>query len=246
MQEVPIKNTNEGERVIMTLKRGTHRNGWTGQPRIAGRPTTDEMGNWIDGRGRTVPARYIDPAVKARDRLVRRIVAKTQRLHEQMAVVKVEVLQMVDGYLEQVAAQHEEHWKGNAELVTFDGQLKVEVKINEALEFDERLQVAKQKIDECLRKWTGEARREVQAIINQAFQVDSKGHINIRSMLTLRQFRFSDPVWREAMDLIADSLRIRTTRRYVNVYYKHKKTDRYELLVLNWSALNATSTGTEV
>ncbi len=199
--------------------------------------TVDCQGSWIDGQGRAVPPRYIDPVVKARDRLVRRIAAKTQRLHEQMLAVKAEVLALVDDYLDQVAAGYDEDWKGNAELVTFDGRLKVEMKISEVLEFDERLQVAKQKIDHCLRSWTGNARAEVRALINQAFQVDSKGRINVRSILTLRQLKFDNQVWIEAMALIADSLRIRTTRRYVNVYQRHTSTDRFELLALNWSAL---------
>ncbi len=201
------------------------------------KPTADEQGNWIDGQGRAVPPRYIDPVVKARDRLVRRIASRAIRLHEQMTAVKAEVLALVDGYLDQVAAGYDEDWKGNAELVAFDGRLKVEVKISEALEFDERLQVAKQKIDHCLRIWTGNARAEVRALINQAFQVDSKGRINVRSILTLRQLKFDDPVWNEAMVLIADSLRIRTTRRYVNVYQKHTDTGRFDLLALSWSAL---------
>ncbi len=203
------------------------------------KPTADAQGNWLDARGRAVPVRYVDPTVKARDRLVRRITAKTVRLHEQMRAVKAQVLELVDGYLDHVAARHDEAWKGNAELVTFDGNLKVEVKINEALEFDERLQVAKGKIDHCLRRWTGNARVEVQVLIQQAFQVDSKGRINVRSILTLRQLRFDDPVWNQAMDLIADSLRIRTTRRYINVDRKDLRTGRFELLPLNWSALDA-------
>ncbi|UCD37983.1 MAG: DUF3164 family protein [Fidelibacterota bacterium] len=201
-------------------------------------PRVDDQGNWLDGQDRAVPPRYIDPVVKVRDRLVRRIAVKAWRLHAQMTAVKGEVLALVDQYLERVAVSYNEAWKGNAELVTFDGRLKVEVKINEALEFDERLQVAKQKIDHCLRRWTGNAGAEVRAIITQAFQVDSKGRINVRSILMLRQFKFDDPVWREAMALIADSLRIRTTRRYVNVYYKHEGTGRFELLPLNWSALD--------
>ncbi|MFB0515453.1 MAG: DUF3164 family protein [Candidatus Neomarinimicrobiota bacterium] len=210
-----------------------------GSVRMLLRPSADGQGYWLDGQGRAVPPRYIDPAVKARDRLVRRVAVKALRLREEMAAVKAEVLALLDGYLEQVAAGYDEQWKGNAELVSFDGRLKVEVKICEALEFDERLQVAKQKIDQCLRRWTGNARLEVRAIINQAFQVDSKGRINVRSILTLRQFKFEDAVWNEAMGLIADSLRIRTTRRYVNVYQKHNETGRYELLALNWSALEA-------
>jgi hypothetical protein len=205
--------------------------------RIGLKATVDDEGNWIDQRGRVVPPRYIEAGVKARDRLVRRITGKAARLHEQISTTKEEVLGLVDAYLVQVAEEHGETWKGNAELVTFDGRWKVEVKVSEALEFDERLQVAKQKIDGCLRRWTGDARAEVQAIVNHAFQVDSKGRINVRSILTLRQFRFKDGEWSAAMELIADSLRVRATRRYVNVYYRHNDTGKFMLLPLNWSAV---------
>jgi hypothetical protein len=204
---------------------------------VGSKATVDDEGNWIDQRGRVVPPRYIEAGVKARDRLVRRIAGKAARLHGQISETKEEVLGLVDAYLEQVAEEHGEAWKGNAELVTFDGRWKVEVKVSEALEFDERLQVAKQKIDGCLRRWTGDARAEVQAIVNHAFQVDSKGRINMRSILTLRQFRFKDGEWSAAMELIADSLRVRATRRYVNVYYRHKGTGKFTLLPLNWSAV---------
>ena len=205
--------------------------------KIGVKATADAEGNWIDQRGRTVPPRYIEAGVKVRDRLVRRIAGRAARLHEQISTTKEQVLGLVDGYLAQVADEHGEAWKGNAELVTFDGRWKVEVKVSEALEFDERLQVAKQKIDGCLRRWTGDARAEVQAIVNHAFQVDSKGRINVRSILTLRQFRFRDGEWTTAMELIADSLRVRATRRYINVYYRHKETGKFVLLPLNWSAV---------
>lgn len=197
----------------------------------------DDRGNWIDAQGRPVPPRYIEKEVKERDRMVRRIFMKAMKLKQHVVQVKNEVVLSLDEYLDALAGQHDTSWKGNAELVTFDGRLKVEVKVNEALEFDERLQLAKQKIDDCLRRWTGNARSEIRAIISQAFQMDRKGRINVRSILTLRQFRFEDPQWRAAMTLISDSLRIRSTRRYVNFYRKDETTGRFVLIPLNWSAL---------
>ena len=79
-------------------------------------------------------------------------------------------------------------------------------------------------------------RDEIKALIGRAFQVDTKGRINVRSMLTLRQFKFDDPVWQIAMDLIADSLRVKLTRRYINIYERNEHTGRYEILQLNWSS----------
>ena len=199
--------------------------------------TVDEQGNWIDAQGQAVPKKYIDQAVRERDHLVRQIFRKGIKLRRQVDQTKADVVALLDGHLETLARRHEARWKGNAELVTFDGRLKVEIKVNEALEFDERLQLAKQKIDNCLRQWTGGARSEIRAIIGRAFQVDHKGTINVRSILTLRQFRFKDKQWQEAMGLISDSLRIRSTRRYVNLYRRDATTGRFVLVTLNWSAL---------
>ncbi len=199
--------------------------------------TIDEGGNWIDAQGQAVPKRYIDQAVRERDLLVRQIFRKGMKLQRQVIQAKGDVVSLIDDYLDNLAKKHEARWKGNAELLTFDGRLKVEIKMNETLEFDERLQLAKQKIDGCLRRWTGDARSEIRAIIGRAFQVDQKGKINVRSILTLRQFRFKEPQWQEAMRLISDSLRIRSTRRYVNLYWRDENTGRFVLVPLNWSAI---------
>lgn len=200
------------------------------------KPTMDPNGNWQDAKGEFVPPKYIDRQIKARDRVVRRVYGRALRLQQQLIKTKADVVSLVDDYLTALAAQYSDEWKGNAELVTFDGQLKLEVKVSEGLEFDERLQLAKQMIDDCLLRWSGGARDEIKALISRAFQIDTKGRINVRSILTLRQFKFADPVWQQAMTIIGDSLRVKLTRRYINIYVRNAQSGRYELLQLNWSA----------
>ncbi len=201
-------------------------------------PMVDSNGRWIDGMGQAVPKKYIEPLVRERDKVVRRAARSAWELHQRIVKVKTEVINLIDSYLKKVAHSHEASWKGNAELLSFDGRIKVDIKIGESLEFDERLQIAKTKIDDCLIRWTGDARGEIQTLIQQAFKVDRKGNIDSRAILTLRQFRFKDPVWQEAMSLISDSLRIRTTRRYLNVYLRNDAGE-YRLLPMNWSAIMA-------
>lgn len=201
-------------------------------------PMVDSKGRWIDSTGQAVPKKYIEPLVRERDKVVRRAARSAFELHHRIVKVKTEVINLIDSYLTKVADSHEATWKGNAELLSFDGRIKVDIKVGESLEFDERLQIAKTKIDDCLIRWIGDARGEIQTLIQQAFRVDRKGNINSRAILTLRQFRFKDPVWQQAMSLISDSLRIRTTRRYLNVYLRNDA-GQYHLLPLNWSAIMA-------
>ncbi len=198
--------------------------------------TRDDQGNWINSQGQPVPPKYIDKTTKQRDRAVRQVHRQSKTLSVRMVAVKAKVLEIIDRYLDQVAERHGEAWKGNAELVTFDGTLKVEVKISEALELDERLQVAKQKIDDCLRRWSEDSRQELRTVVNHAFNVDSKGRINVRNILTLRTLKFKDQVWQDAMGLISDSLRVRSTRRYINVY-ERDASGKWVIIPLNWSAI---------
>ena len=64
--------------------------------------------------------------------------------------------------------------KGNVTLMSYDGRLKIQRNIAENISFDERLQAAKQLIDECLEEWTEGSRDEIKVIINNAFHVDKR------------------------------------------------------------------------
>jgi hypothetical protein len=73
--------------------------------------------------------------------------------------------------------------------LSFDGSLKIQRNIAEHIVFDERLQAAKQLIDECLKEWTTDGRDEIKAIINQAFNVDKKGEISTTKFLDSNALR---------------------------------------------------------
>ena len=127
--------------------------------------------------------------------------------------------------------------KGNVTLMSFDGRYKLRRQIGENLTFDERLQAAKALIDDCIREWTTGSRTELQALINDAFQVDKEGRINTGRILGLRRLNIEDDRWRRAMDAISDSLQVSGTTAYFRLYERQGDGERYTSVPVDMAAI---------
>ncbi|MGD9611178.1 MAG: DUF3164 family protein, partial [Desulfovibrionaceae bacterium] len=128
-----------------------------------------------DGQGRLVPVRLVKEVDKARDALVREIAGKALALREAMKGFRDDAMGDVAAFIALSAEQYGAKVggnKGNVSLTTYDGAYKVQRNMAESLVFDERLQAAKELIDECITEWTEGSRDELKTLILDAFQVD--------------------------------------------------------------------------
>ena len=127
--------------------------------------------------------------------------------------------------------------KGNLTLTSYDGRFKVQRSIAETLVFDERLQAAKELIDECITEWTEGSRDELKALINDAFQVDKEGRINTGRVLSLRRLKINDDRWQRAMQAVSDSLQVAGSKAYLRIYVRRDGDGKYEPVSLDLAAL---------
>jgi len=109
--------------------------------------------------------------------------------------------------------------------------------IAESLVFDERLQVAKELIDQCIHEWSEGARVEIRALINDAFQVDKEGRVNTGRILGLRRLDIKGEKWEQAMKAISESLQVAGSKTYFRVYERIGDTDQYRPIPLDIAAL---------
>jgi hypothetical protein len=123
--------------------------------------------------------------------------------------------------------------KGNVTLTSFDGRFKVERAVAESLVFDERLQVAKEIIDKCVHRWAKGSNKNIQALVNHAFQVDKAGNVSTARVLSLRQIAIEDEDWERAMTAIADSMRATASKSYLRFYERNDATGEYVAISLN-------------
>ena len=196
----------------------------------------DDKGRWIDGAGNHVPMKYIDPVDKKRDQLVEKEIRACLLMQQRLAAFKAGVLADITKYLDWLADRSGDKAfspGGNYQLTNFSGNRRVQIKVNKVIEFDERLQLAKQKIDDCLERWSEGANDNLKVVVFEAFKVDSKGNVDVKRIIGLRKLKFRDKVWIAAMDLITESITITGTRSYLLFMRKENKDAEWETIRLD-------------
>ena len=201
---------------------------------------TIPAGYWRDGEGRLIPENMVKPIDKARDDLVRELVGKAKAASAILADFKTKAFGDIGAFVEMSGEQYGVKLggvKGNVTLLSFDGRFKIVRQIQEHLVFDERLQAAKQLIDECIQTWTEGSRDEIKALINDAFQVNKEGKINTARVLGLKRLNISDEKWLRAMQAIADSVQVAGSKPYIRIYERVGDTDQYQPISLDVAAV---------
>lgn len=201
--------------------------------------TTIPEGYMQDAQGRLVPKDMIKDVDKTRDQLVREIAGKALALREVMKGFFDDTMGDVAAFVQLSAEQYGAKVggnKGNVTLTSFDGAFKVQRHMAEHLTFDERLQAAKELIDECITEWTEGSRDELKALILDAFQVDKEGRINTGRVLSLRRLKIDDERWGRAMQAVSDSLQVAGSKAYIRIYTR-RGDGKYDPITLDLAAL---------
>lgn len=199
---------------------------------------------WQDTQNRLVPEGLVADIDKARDSLVREIVGRAKGLNVAIGEFKAEAFADLGAFVDLSAEKYgvqfrgtKEGGKGTITLYSYDGKYKIQRKVAELIRFDERLQVAKQLVDECLHEWAAGTRDELQVLINDAFQVDKTGRINTSRVLGLRKLEIADPRWKRAMQAISDAVVAVGTSTYLLVYERIGEGDEWRLISLDLAAV---------
>ncbi|MDX8389175.1 MAG: DUF3164 family protein [Mariprofundaceae bacterium] len=190
--------------------------------------------------GHLVPVAQVKAIDAVRDQLVESVVGKFRNNRDQLSALKKEVLEDIRSFMELSAEEYGIKLggkKGNVTLTSFDGSLKMQLQIAEYISFDERLQVAKQLIDECIHAWSAGARTEIMVLVNDAFQVDKEGQVSVSRILGLRRLDITDTSWQQAMTAISDSITIVGSKTYVRVYERVGGEDQWKVISLDFAAV---------
>ncbi len=192
-----------------------------------------------DAQGRQVPVESVKEIDKLRDQTVNLIMKRTVEMKKQLEAFKAEIWNDIQEFLNISSEQHGVKWggkKGNITLTSYDGKHKLMVANSDNIQFNEKLQVAKQLIDECLKEWSVDARPELRAVVDHAFSVDKQGNISTSRVLGLRRININDPKWTEAMKAITDSIQIASSKTYMR-FYDRLEDGSYKQIPLDVAAL---------
>lgn len=201
-------------------------------------PREVPRGYWEAADGSLVPASKVSDIDKARDKVVKQLVADALVINQELGKFKEIALAAINGFVDHSAKQYGVTMrgaagKGNVTLTSFDGRLKVERKIADRITFDERLQVAKAAIDDFLGREMKGSNANIRAIVNQYFKVDKLGRVSVGEILKLRQIDIDHPEWQKAMAAVTASMHVSASVVYVRFYRRDDTTGRYEPISLD-------------
>lgn len=178
-------------------------------------------GYMMNGVGHLVPIESIKEIDLARDEFVKSVVGKAGEVSTLLNTFKNQLAGDMQAFLELSAEKYGADLggaRGNLSLTSYDGKYKILRAVSERLDFDERLQAAKELVDDCLRQWSKDAGPELRTLVESAFQVDKKGRINARRILSLRTLKIDHPTWKKAMEAISDAVTVVGSCTYYRVY----------------------------
>lgn len=168
----------------------------------------------INSAGSLVPEESVRDIDKLRDNVVCTIAEKIRSLEESMKAIKAACMSDIDEFMKISAERYGIRIggaKGNVQLSSFDGNVQILVMQSNALEVDEGIALAKELIDEYLTELTSGASPELRTIVGQAFRV-KQGRMDVKRLMELKQLRIQDPRWQKAMEIIADSVNVTSTK----------------------------------
>jgi len=193
---------------------------------IAKKTANEPTGYRINAAGHLVPESKIDAIDLLRDELVKELTNEAEVIAKQLQEFKVKALMNIQDFIDlsaQTYGQHIGGKKGNVSLASFDGNVMIKRSINENINFDERLIVAKSLIDDCIHEWTKGGNDNIKALVEHAFQTDKEGNISVTRILGLRRLDIEDEQWLKAMEAIADSISITGSKTYLRLYQRNAK-----------------------
>lgn len=198
----------------------------------------DENGFWLNARGEAVHEGMIRVDEQLRDELVEKIIAAAKNISALIATFKNECNEQIDDYFELLLQNYKvdvkgKSVKGNLNLENFSSTAKVEIRVMDKLKFDEKLQIAKLKIDEYLKEATKDASIEIQTLITKAFEVDKKGNIDSKKIFALKSYDIKNPLWIEAMEIIDESKQVASTKSYIRFYERVDVDSEWKLVPLD-------------
>lgn len=194
----------------------------------------------MNAQGSYVPIANVKPVDKLRDDLVRSLMLKTKEVQKLIERHRLDCWDDISAFLSLSASEHGVEFggkKGNITLLSYDGKYKVVIANQDYISFNEKLQIAKELIDECIKKWSSGASANLIALLNDAFKVDKQGKISTDKILGLRRLEINDPTWTEAMKAISDSITIEDSKRYIRFYERRDSDGKYEHISLSPSSL---------
>ena len=178
-----------------------------------------------DSNGNDIPVKYVSKYDKARDKAVRKILArflKERAALERIVAETIAELQELAQTKETIGA------KGNFSASSFDGLVRVSIRQQYNIYLDERVVKARELmlgyVDGVLERVGGNDAQALRLIVAEAFRANAQGFLSTGKVLALLRMEIDNDDWREAKRILQESIKPQKGKRYL--YCERRPTTR--------------------
>lgn len=196
---------------------------------------------WYDEVGQAIPVNRVTKIEKLFERQSAKLLKGAVGLHQKLADFKTEITQICqEAYLLFMKDKglNPKSSKGNFTWYNFNRSIKVEVNINELIDFDDLgIQAAKEVFSSFLNENVQSKDQFIKQMVLDAFET-SRGKLDAKKIFGLIRYKskIKNQRFQEAVKLLEESIRRPKSRTYFRVSKKNSS-GKYEVIDLNFSSI---------
>lgn len=200
---------------------------------------TSKQKTWLDEAGMEIPVSRVTSEEKQRERAAAKLLADAKKINNALQEFKNSVSETCAAVYDTYMASRKvtAPMKGNFTWYNFDRSIKIEVSVNERIEFDDMsLAACRAKLNEFLEGAIDSKVEFIKDLVNEAFST-SRGRLDSKKVMSLLKYKskIKEPAFAEAMDYLEQSIRRSTSRTYFRVW--EKVGGEYQAVDLNFSSI---------
>lgn len=176
-----------------------------------------------DAKGRLTAIEMVKPLHKLQDEMVRKEFGFAFAISAQLSRFKGHVYENLgsfDALMAQEFGLTKGGAKGNRTYSSFDGLMKIEVRIQDRIAFGPEMQIAKALFDECLNEFAASTAPELRTIVTNAFDTDKEGQINRTNVFILLNTPSEDGRWIKGQEAIRSAMHVIGSKSYLRFQFR--------------------------
>lgn len=169
-----------------------------------------------DSNGNDIPLKYVSKYDKAKDKAVRKVLARFLHAREMLEKVVAETIAELEALAD---TKDKLGAKGNFSARSFDGLIQVSIRQQYNIFLDERVVKARELmlgyVEKVLAKVGGNDAQALRLIVAEAFKANAQGFLSTGKIMSLLRMEIDNADWREAKRILQESIKPQKGKRYL-------------------------------
>lgn len=196
----------------------------------------------MKANGDLVKEENLTPVEREEHKLVNLLFPKAEALHDSIGRFKYEAMNAVEEFVKRCVAEHGvrrfERIKGNIQFVTVDGKYKIQRAIDEKIEYDSTIEVARQKFDMYVDVLEQQSGDDAKLFIKEAFSMKNN-RWSVSKLVELCNKKIDHPLYKQAAKALREALFVGSSKAYLRFYIRDDADEQWVPMPLQFSSVPA-------